>query len=91
MPQDMNAVLRQLRSTRCPQHAVLHHLPGQRLAVVLAQHIGAPQMPMIAECGRESDGERHIPQPSAFRCRDVAVPVGPLDADLPLAEIDVSA
>ena len=47
-------------------------------------------MPMIAERGRESDGERHIPQPSALRCRHLAVPVGPLDADLPLAEIDVA-
>jgi hypothetical protein len=36
----------------------LHHLPGQRLAIVLAQHVRAPQMPMIAERGRESDGER---------------------------------
>ncbi len=45
---------------------------------------------MIAERGRESERERHIPQPSALRCRHLAVPVGPLDADLPLAEIDVS-
>ena len=47
-------------------------------------------MPMIAERGRESDGERYVPQPSALRCRHLAVPVGPLDADLPLAEIDVA-
>jgi hypothetical protein len=33
---------------------------------------------------------RYIPQSSAFRRRHLAVPVGPLDADLPLAEIDVS-
>jgi hypothetical protein len=49
------------------KHAVLHHLPGQRLAVVLAQHVGAPQMPMIAERGREPNGERHMPQPSALQ------------------------
>src|SRR5207244_3255707 len=60
--QDVHAVLRQLRSTRRSQHAGLHHLPRQRLAVVLAQHVGAPQMPMIAERCRESDGERQIPQ-----------------------------
>ena len=47
-------------------------------------------MPMIAERGRESDGERHMPQPSALRCRHLAVPVGSLNADLPLAEIDVA-
>ncbi|HYT69422.1 MAG TPA: hypothetical protein VEL51_23590 [Vicinamibacterales bacterium] len=45
---------------------------------------------MIAGRGRESDRERHIPQPAALRCRHLAVPIGPLDADLPLAEIDVS-
>ena len=39
VPQDVYAVLRQLRSTRRAQYAVLHHLPGQRLAVVLAQHV----------------------------------------------------
>ena len=40
-------------------------------------------MPMIAERGRESDGERHVPQPPALRCRHLADPVRPLDADLP--------
>jgi len=63
--EDVHAVLRQLRSTRRAQHAVLHHLPSQRVAVVLAQHVGAPQMPMIAEGGRESDRERHV----AFRLK----------------------
>jgi hypothetical protein len=38
-------------------------------------------MPMIAERGRESDREWHIPQSSAFRCRDLAVPVGSLDTE----------
>lgn len=45
---------------------------------------------MIAERPCESDGERHIPQPSALRCRHLPVPVGSLNADLPLAEIDVA-
>ena len=36
VPQDVYTVLRQLRSTRRAQHAILHHLSGQRLAVVLA-------------------------------------------------------
>jgi hypothetical protein len=63
--QDVHTVLRQLRSTRRSQHAILHHL-GQRLAVVLAQHVGTPEMPMIAERGRESDRERHIPQSFAI-------------------------
>src|SRR4026207_2287133 len=47
-------------------------------------------MPMIADRSRESDRERHIPQSSALRCRYLPVPVGPLDAELPLGEIDVS-
>lgn len=88
--QDVHALLRHLRSARRAQNAVLYHLSGQRLTVVLAQHVWAPQMPMIAERGRESDCEPHIPQSSALRCRYVAVPLGPLDAQLPLAEIDVS-
>ena len=46
-------------------------------------------MPMIAERGRESDGEWHLSQSSAFRCGHVAVPVGSLDADLPFAEIAI--
>src|SRR5438477_439476 len=67
VPQVVNTVLRELRSTRRAQHAVLHHLSSQRLAIVLAQHVGTPQMPMIAERGRQSDDERHIPEPSALR------------------------
>jgi len=47
-------------------------------------------MPMLAERSRQSKRERHVPQPPAFRCRHLAVPVGPLDADLPLAEIDIA-
>ena len=46
-------------------------------------------MPVIAERGRESDRERHIPQSSAFGCCHLAVPIGSLDAELPLGEIEM--
>ena len=45
-------------------------------------------MPMIGEHGRESEGERHIPQSSPFRCGHLAVPVESLEVDLPFREID---
>jgi hypothetical protein len=47
-------------------------------------------MPMIAERGRESDGERQVPQPSALRRRHLAAPVGPSDTELTLREIDIA-
>ena len=47
-------------------------------------------MTMFAESGREANGERHVPEATAFRCRHVALPLGSLDADLPFPEIHVA-
>ena len=55
--QDVYPLLRQLRSARRPQHAILHHLPSQWPADVLAQHVRTPQMPMVAERSCKSDRE----------------------------------
>src|SRR5436309_1309272 len=47
-------------------------------------------MAMIAKGRRHSHGHRHVAEPPAFRRRDVALPVGSLDAQLPFSEIDIA-
>ena len=47
-------------------------------------------MPVLTQRCRKADGQRHVAQPSALRGRDVALPVGTLHAQLPLAEINVT-
>lgn len=44
---------------------------------------------MIAQCGRQSFRERHVPEPPTLGRRHVTVPVGPADAELPVHQIDV--
>jgi hypothetical protein len=46
-------------------------------------------MPMFAERARETQGERHVPEATAFRCRHVTLPLRSLDADLPFPEVQV--
>jgi hypothetical protein len=79
VPQHMDPV-RHITPPRCTLHAILHLLPRQRMAVLLAPHVGAPQNG--DDRGRKSDRERDTRQSSAFRRYHLAVPVGSLDADL---------
>ena len=58
--------------------------------IVLAEHPLAPQVPMLGERRGEPSRERHVAQPSTLRRSHLAVPVRPLDAQLPLREIDVA-
>ena len=44
---------------------------------------------MFSECRGESVRHRHVPQPPSFRYGHVALPLGPLNAELSLLQINV--
>ena len=56
----------------------------------MTNHSRRPQMAMLTKRRREPHRHRHVPQTCALWSRHVTPPIGPLDAELPLAEIDVA-
>lgn len=62
---------------------------GHGLALRVAEHTRRLEVPVYLERLGEALGQRHVSQTTSFRCRDVAVPVVTLDAELALREVDV--
>jgi len=69
---------------------VLDDLLRERRTIPLSEHPRATQMSVLAQCGRQPERQRDVAKPSALRGRDVSFPVGPLHAELPFAEIDIT-
>lgn len=47
-------------------------------------------MPMLAQSGHQANCHGHVADAPALRRRDMALPVGPLDTELPFDEIDIA-
>ena len=78
--EDVHSVVQQVRLAGRSLGPRLHDLSSQRLGVILTEHARAAQVPMLAECSRQSSRERHMTEPPTLGRRHLTVPVRPADA-----------
>ena len=70
-------------------HGHLHLLLRQRLPFRIAENAGTLEVPRLLQRVSQAPCEQHVPHSPAFGGRDVALPLGTCDRELPLAEVDV--
>ncbi len=80
VPEHVDSTVLHLPPARRSPHPVLQRPTADGLALLLAQHQWAFQMPVLAERRGQPDGEGNVSEPSPLRRRDLTVPVGPLNA-----------
>src|SRR5262245_57164569 len=85
----MYADVAKIRPSRSSEHEALHSALRQRAAGGGAEHPRSLQMAKCAQPARQSRRQRDVPQYSALGYRHVALPLGPLNAQLSFVQVDV--